>query len=72
MNIRLKKRRKDLGWTQERLAKIVGVDRSMISKIEAGGGCSMDLGIKLAKALGVTLDDLFALDNETSATKETA
>ena len=31
----------------------------------------MDVGLRIAKALGTTLDELFD-DNETSATKETA
>jgi putative transcriptional regulator len=71
MNERLRNRRKELNLTQAQLAEIVGVDRSMISKIESGGRCSINVGLRIARALGTTLDELFGTD-ETSATKETA
>lgn len=71
MNERLRNRRKELNLTQAQLAEIVGVDRSMISKIESGGRCSINVGLRIARALGTTLDELFGTD-ETSATSETA
>ena len=71
MDKRLRKRHDELKMTQAQLAKMVGLDRSMISKIEAGNRCSIDVGLKIAKALGVTLGELFDSD-EDYATKETA
>ncbi len=72
MNERLRKRRLVLGLTQAELAKKVGVDRSMISKIEAGAGCSLDVGLKIAKVLETTLEELFGASDETSAASESA
>lgn len=71
MNERLKAKRKERGLTQAQLAQMANVDRSMISKLETGSGCSMDVGLRIAKALGTTLDELFD-STETSATSETA
>jgi transcriptional regulator with XRE-family HTH domain len=71
MNERLRSRRNELNLTQAQLAEIVGVDRSMISKLESGGRCSISVGLRIAKALETTLEELFGTD-EISATKETA
>ena len=69
----LKLKRIELKLTQAELAEKVNVDRSMISKLESGGGCSLDLAIKLSKALDVSLDELLASkSDETSATRDTA
>ena len=71
MNDRLRNRRNELNLTQAQLAAIVGVDRSMISKLESGASCSISVGLRIAKALETTLEELFGTD-ETSTTKETA
>lgn len=52
-------KRVNLKMTQEELAKEVGVNRSFISKVENGvKKPSMDLTIKIAKALDLDLNDL--------------
>jgi len=33
---KIKKRRKELGWTQERLSQVSGISRSKISQLEQG------------------------------------
>jgi len=71
VNKRLKRRRNELNLTQAQLAEMVGVDRSMISKLEAGGRCSISVGLRIAKALEATLEELFDAD-ETSATRDSA
>lgn len=58
MNIR--RRRMEAGITQEALAEQVGVARSMIAQIERGTkACSMQLGLDIAKALGVDVMALY-------------
>lgn len=59
MNKRLKNKRNERGLTQQALAAMVGVDRSMISKLENGGRCSIDVGLRIAKALNTSLEELF-------------
>lgn len=45
------------GYTQEKLAGELNIDRSLISHIEAGKrGCSVDLLIRLSALFGVSLD----------------
>ena len=56
---RITERRKGLGWTQEELAEIVGVDKQHISRIERGSrACSIDLLVILASTLHVSTDYL--------------
>lgn len=55
------------GYTQERLAGELNIDRSLISHIEAGKrGCSVDLLVRLSEFFGVSLD-LLVLGREQSA-----
>lgn len=50
--------------TQAELAKRTGLARPYLSNLEHGKGKpSIESGIKIAKALGVTLDDLFFTQN---------
>lgn len=50
-------------WTQEELANIVGVTRKTINTIENGKFIpSAYLAIKIAKAFGVTVEDVFEID----------
>jgi y4mF family transcriptional regulator len=52
--------RHSLGWSQEDLADKSGVHRTYIGAIERGEqNVSIDNIIKLAKALGVSLEQLF-------------
>lgn len=56
----LKKLRKKKGWTQERLARETGISFHTLIKIENGRTKNPKIKtlIKLAKALGVSLDKL--------------
>jgi len=52
--------RRDRGWSQEDLADNSGVHRTYIGAIERGEqNVSIDNIIKLAKALGISLEQLF-------------
>lgn len=54
---RIRQLRNEHGYTQEALAKKLGIDRSLLSHIEAGKrGCSVDLLVQLSEFFGVTLD----------------
>ena len=52
-------RRVGLRLTQAQLAATVGVDQSLISRIELGSvSCSIDTTVRLAEALGLGLSDI--------------
>ena len=60
MKTRIQDLRKELGVTQSELADAVDVTRQTIGMIEAGDfNPSLKLCIRICKALGKTLDDLF-------------
>ena len=60
---RLKRYRKERNLTQQQLADALGVSNKSVSRWESGGGYpDLPLLVPLAKALGVTVDDL--LDEE--------
>lgn len=46
------------------LSESSGVSRRTIQDLEKRGGCSIETAAKLAKALGVTLNDLWEDDPE--------
>ena len=50
---RLRRRRKDLGWTQVHLAEIVGTSQAVIQKIENGKSLRPRILEEIAEALGV-------------------
>jgi len=56
----LKKLRNKKGWSQERLAREAGISYNTLIKIERGGikNPKLETLIKLARALGVSLDKL--------------
>lgn len=57
---RIRKLRKENGLTQERLALMVNIQQSYLSRLEAGDrNPSFDLLVKIADALGMTLSELF-------------
>ena len=59
-NIRLKVARTEKDMSQQHLADAVDVTRQTISAIERGDyNPTINLCIKICKALGVTLNDLF-------------
>lgn len=59
---RLREARTGGGWTQEDLARAVGVTRQTVLAIEKGGyEPSVRLALELARALVVPVDDLFWL-----------
>ena len=59
-NIKLKLARVEKDFSQEELAKIVGVSRQTIGLIESGKyNPSLSLCVSICKALSRTLNDLF-------------
>jgi len=59
-NLKIKAARVEKDWTQEDLAKSVGVTRQTIGLIESGKyNPTIKLCLSIAKALNKTLDDLF-------------
>lgn len=70
----LAKARKVRGWSQEKLAAETGVSYNTIIKIERGGikNSKIETVIKIAKALGMSLDDLIINNFESFLKKEKA
>ncbi|AHF06216.1 helix-turn-helix transcriptional regulator [Desulfitobacterium metallireducens] len=63
MNNRIRELRKTKNMTQEELAKISGVTRQTINAIENSKyNPTLELAIKLARLLGVHIDELFILE----------
>lgn len=56
----IKKRRKEKGLSQDKLSRLADVSHATIIKIESGGiqSPTIDTAQKIAKALGVGLEDL--------------
>ena len=56
----IKKRRKEKGLSQDKLSRLADVSHATIIKIESGGiqSPTIDTVQKIAKALGVGVDDL--------------
>lgn len=75
LGMMIRQQRQQNGWSQDELAKKVGgtVDQAFISRLENGliADPNSKLMFHLARALGVTTDDLLALlvqgDSETDA-----
>jgi putative transcriptional regulator len=62
---RVKKLRVSRGWTQEQLAKAVGVSRQSINSIERDRYVpSLLLALTFAKIFGCTTDQIFTLDGQ--------
>ena len=62
---RLKERRAALGVNQQELGRLAGVSRQTISLIERGDySPSVTLALTLAKICGVTVEDMFSLEEE--------
>jgi len=55
--------RKEQGWSQQDLAERLGVSRQSIISIERGRfDPSLELGIKIARAFGTPVEDIFTID----------
>lgn len=60
MTIKLKKLREERGLSQKEIAKKIGVSRETISAYETGRAKpSLDVALKLAKILKVSVEELF-------------
>lgn len=65
---RVRRRRAELGWTQERLAKEMSVSTSFIGHIERGSRkVSVDTLVTLCGALDISADDLLGISAERTA-----
>jgi putative transcriptional regulator len=64
----LKVQRARLDWTQEELARRIGVTRKTVNTIENGVYVpSTSLALKMARVFGLRVEDLFQLPDEASA-----
>jgi len=60
---RLRELRQTYGFTQEALARASGVTRQTVGAIEAGDyGPSLDVALRLARAFGVPVEEIFSLE----------
>ena len=67
----LKEYRARLGVNQQQMGALVGTSRQTISQIERGDySPSVTLALKLARACGVTVEELFAYEEEPDDGKE--
>ena len=67
---RIRQRREELKLSQEQLADLVGVSRQTISLIERGDySPSVTLALTIAKVCGVTVEEVFYLQEETEDEK---
>jgi putative transcriptional regulator len=69
---RVKELRSARGWTQEQLAKAVGVSRQSINSIERDRYVpSLLLALTFARVFGCSTDQIFTLESERRSKKET-
>ena len=62
---RLKELRARLGVNQQEMGRLVGASRQTISQIERGDySPSVTLALKLARALNVTVEEIFSYEEE--------
>lgn len=66
---RIKARRRELRWTQEELARRVGVQQNVIARLESGLVQNPHIRMlrTLARVLGVTADYLIGMYDDTPA-----
>lgn len=68
---RLKERRAALNVSQQEMGRLCGVSRQTISLIERGDySPSVTLALTIAKVCGVTVEDIFCLQDELQGDKE--
>lgn len=70
--LRVKELRLQRGLSVPDLVKLSGVPRRTIQEMENRGDCRMSTAYKLSAALGVSLDDLWAPDDNTKKEAEDA
>ena len=59
LGVRIREQRQQRGWSQEHLARLVGVSKSFLSDVENGkGGVIAETLLSLAQALEVSMDFL--------------
>lgn len=63
MNRRLIEARKQKGFTQEQLAKLIGVDRTTYAHYERGKTPLLITALKVAHVLNVPVEDIFSLSD---------
>ena len=51
--------RKAKGWSQEKLAREIEMSRETVAQIEKGNAPRVETALKIARALGKSLDELF-------------
>ncbi|HLR42006.1 MAG TPA: helix-turn-helix transcriptional regulator [Pseudogracilibacillus sp.] len=65
MENRIRELRREHKWTQEQLAKAVGVSRQSIVAIEVGKyNPSLDLAFKIARQFNLTIEDVFLFEGD--------
>lgn len=60
--LELKRIRLEKGLSVPKLSELSGVHRRTIQDIEKRGDCMLSIAFKLAKALNVTLNDIYTPD----------
>ena len=70
LGIKIKEFRTKKGITQEELGQLVGVTTQAVSKWERGGTPDAELLPQIAKALGVSIDALFNMEQDTGSRLE--
>lgn len=58
--IRMKRMHEARGWSLRELGRRSGVSNPMLSKIEHGGSCTLDIAAKIAGALRTTIDAMLS------------
>lgn len=66
---KIRKLRRGLEWSQERLAELSDTYQEKISRVEKGGSIDFEDVLKIAKALGASLSDLVGEENVQSGIK---
>lgn len=68
---RIKELRTERGLSQLELAALVGVHQTQISRVESGlHGITLATAIDLARALGITVNELIPNDNASETTAQ--
>lgn len=57
----VRRARKDLGWSEEKLARETGLSRETVRAIEAGRPPRIPTAQQVCRALGKSLDELFPI-----------
>ena len=66
MGERIKKRRRDMGFTQDFLAQRAGCSATHLSRIEGGASTSLERLFRICDALSMSLDEVLGLSTQKS------